>query len=55
MSTIAIIGIILIVLGLTVVFYAAHSPRPLNVKTIIAAVGFLVLAIALYVIGALGH
>jgi hypothetical protein len=54
MTTIAIIAILLGALALTVVFYAAHSPRPLNVKTAIAAVGFLLLWFVLWLVGALG-
>jgi hypothetical protein len=50
----AIIAVLLFTLALTVVFYAAHSPRPLNVKTGIAAVGFLILAFTLWFVGAFG-
>jgi hypothetical protein len=50
----AILAVVLLTLALTTVFYAAHSARPLNIKTGIAAVGFLVLALTLWLIGALG-
>jgi hypothetical protein len=50
----AFLAIALLTLSLTVVFFAAHLPKPLAVKTAIAAVGFLFLACTLYYIGALG-
>lgn len=48
---ITIIAAILVVLGLTAVFYAAHSPRTLNEKTGIAALGFVAIVVALWIIG----
>jgi hypothetical protein len=50
----AILCIVLLTVALTTVFYAAHLPKPLLTKTGVAAIGFLILAITLYLVGALG-
>jgi len=46
MSALLILIIILLTLGATAVFYAAHRPGPLVIDTAIAAVGFLIIFIA---------
>jgi len=54
MSAIVIIAIILFVAGPTTVFFASKAPSlTLAVRTAVAALGFLLLAIALYLVGAL--
>lgn len=52
--SLAILAVVLITLALTTVFYAAHSPHPVQTKTVIAAIGFLILALTLWMVGALG-
>jgi len=46
MDAVLILIIILLTLGATAVFYAARRPGPIVVQTAIAAVGFLVIFIA---------
>jgi len=47
-----ILIILLLVLGSTIVFYATHTPSTLNVKTGIAAIGFLSIFIGVALTGA---
>jgi hypothetical protein len=48
------IAMVLLALSLTVVFYASKMPGTLGVRTAVAAAGFVLLTIALFMIGALG-
>jgi hypothetical protein len=54
MNVTLLIAIAFIVAGPTLVFYAAHAPGSLAAKTVLAFVGFLLVGIALYLVGALG-
>jgi len=49
-----IIAFVLFVAGPTLVFYASKATGSLYAKTALAGLGFLLLAIALYLVGALG-
>lgn len=53
MTAVAILFLLLVVLGLTAVFYAAKSPLALGLKTALAAVGFALTLIGLYLLGVL--
>jgi hypothetical protein len=53
MSLTLILIILVLALAATTVFYAAHRPGPLLIKTVIAGVGFLVLFITLAIAGVL--
>ncbi len=50
-TLVAIIVVIVLTLAATTVFYAWHRPGPLVAKTAIAAVGFLVLFLTLWLTG----
>lgn len=53
--SLAILCIALLTLGLTTVFYAGKTPQgTVYQRTAIAGVGFLIVAITLYLIGAFG-
>lgn len=54
MNPIHILAIVLLVAGPTLVFYASKVTATLVAKTLLAALGFLLLAMALYFVGALG-
>lgn len=51
MTVTALVGIIFLVLGPTAVFYASKAPGTLLPRVVIAAVGFILIAVALYLIG----
>jgi hypothetical protein len=53
MTAITFIAILLFVAGPTLVFFASKSTGTIVVKTALAALGFLLLAIALWLVGAL--
>jgi len=50
MSVLAILAILLLTLGATAVFYAHIAPHTVPAKTAIAAIGFLVIFIILFLI-----
>ena len=55
MNAVAILYLLIVTLGLTVVFYAAKATAPPSltvvVRTVLAAVGFLIALIGLYLLG----
>jgi len=54
MNPIHILAIAFFVAGPTLVFYASKAPGSLVAKTGLAFIGFLLLALGLYFVGALG-